>query len=110
MIARVLIVVLAMLNLGAALWWGLHRPAAADAATALPPGVARLQLWREVSAQAPMLPAEPEAEPEAEPKTEEEESPLYPDAEDEQDYVKAFENAVYQKPEDSDTDAPEIKF
>lgn len=53
--------------------------------------------------------AEPEAEPEAEPKTEEE-SPLYPDAEDEQDYVKAFENAVYQKPEDSDTDAPEIKF
>ena len=54
--------------------------------------------------------AEPEAEPEAEPKTEEEESPLYPDAEDEQDYVKAFENAVYQKPEDSDTDAPEIKF
>ena len=64
MIARVLIVVLAVLNLGAALWWGLHRPAAVDAATALPPGVARLQLWREVSAQAPMLPAEPEAEPE----------------------------------------------
>lgn len=54
--------------------------------------------------------AEPEAEPAAEPETEEEESPLYPDAEDEQDYVKAFENAVYQKPEDSDTDAPEIKF
>lgn len=53
--------------------------------------------------------AEPEAEPEAKPETEEE-SPLYPDAEDEQDYVKAFENAVYQKPEDSDTDAPEIKF
>lgn len=53
--------------------------------------------------------AEPEAGPEAEPETEEE-SPLYPDAEDEQDYVKAFENAVYQKPEDSDTDAPEIKF
>ena len=53
--------------------------------------------------------AAPEAEPEAEPETEEE-SPLYPDAEDEQDYVKAFENAVYQKPEDSDTDAPEIKF
>lgn len=52
----------------------------------------------------------PAAEPEAEPETEEEESPLYPDAEDEQDYVKAFENAVYQKPEDSDTDAPEIKF
>lgn len=57
-----------------------------------------------------VLPAAPaEAEPEAEPETEEE-SPLYPDAEDEQDYVKAFENAVYQKPEDSDTDAPEIKF
>ena len=53
--------------------------------------------------------AEPEAEPEAKPETEEE-SPLYPDAEDEQDYIKAFENAVYQKPEDSDTDAPEIKF
>ena len=49
-------------------------------------------------------------EPEAEPETEEEESPLYPDAEDEQDYVKAFENAVYQKPEDSDEDAPVIKF
>lgn len=64
MIARVLIVVLAMLNLGAALWWGLHRPAAVQAATALPPGVARLQLWREVSAQAPRLPTEPEAEPE----------------------------------------------
>ena len=61
---------------------------------------------------APTVPeteAAPEAEPEAEPETEEE-SPLYPDAEDEQDYVKAFENAVYQKPEDSDTDAPEIKF
>lgn len=64
MIARVLIVVLAMLNLGAALWWGLHRPAAVQAATALPPGVARLQLWREVSAQGLMTPAEPEAEPE----------------------------------------------
>ena len=54
-------------------------------------------------------PVEEEVLPEAEPETEEE-SPLYPDAEDEQDYVKAFENAVYQKPEDSDTDAPEIKF
>ena len=54
-----------------------------------------------------VLPAkEPEAAPEAE-----EESPLYPDAaEDEQDYVKAFENAVYQTPEVSDEDAPEIKF
>ena len=59
------------------------------------------------TAEEEVLPAkEPEAAPEAE-----EESPLYPDAaEDEQDYVKAFENAVYQKPEDSDTDAPEIKF
>ena len=52
---------------------------------------------------------EEEVLPAAEPETEEE-SPLYPDAEDEQDYVNAFENAVYQKPEDSDTDAPEIKF
>lgn len=54
-----------------------------------------------------VLPAkEPEAAPEAE-----EESPLYPDAaEDEQDYVKTFENAVYQTPEVSDEDAPEIKF
>ena len=54
-----------------------------------------------------VLPAkEPEAAPEAE-----EESPLYPDAaEDEQDYVKTFENAVYQTPEASDEDAPEIKF
>lgn len=65
MIARVLIVVLAVLNLGAALWWGLHRPAAADADTALPPGVARLQLWREASAQGLMTtPDKPEAEPE----------------------------------------------
>ena len=64
MIARVLIVVLAVLNLGAALWWGLHRPVAADADTALPPGVARLQLWREASAQGLMTPAEPEVEPE----------------------------------------------
>ena len=55
--------------------------------------------------------AEPEAEPKTEPEAEEEESPLYPDAaEDEQDYVKAFENAVYQKPEDADADAPKIKF
>ncbi len=50
-------------------------------------------------------------EPEAEPEVEEEESPLYPDAaEDEQDYVKAFENAVYQTPEAADEDAPTIKF
>lgn len=55
--------------------------------------------------------AEPEAEPETEPKAEEEESPLYPDAaEDEQDYVKAFENAVYQAPDAADADAPKIKF
>jgi len=55
--------------------------------------------------------AAPEAEPKTEPEAEEEESPLYPDAaEDEQDYVKAFENAVYQKPEDADADAPKIKF
>lgn len=55
-----------------------------------------------------VLPAE---EPEAAPEVEEEESPLYPDAaEDEQDYVKAFENAVYQKPADADEDAPEFKF
>lgn len=55
--------------------------------------------------------AEPEAEPETEPKAEEEESPLYPDAaEDEQDYVKAFENAVYQTPDAADADAPKIKF
>ena len=59
------------------------------------------------TAEEEVLPAEePEAAPEAE-----EESPLYPDAaEDEQDYVKAFENAVYQTPEASDEDAPEIKF
>lgn len=59
------------------------------------------------TAEEEVLPAEePETEPEAE-----EESPLYPDAaEDEQDYVKAFENAVYQTPEASDEDAPEIKF
>ncbi len=59
------------------------------------------------TAEEEVLPAEePETEPEAE-----EESPLYPDAaEDEQDYVKAFENAVYQTPEVSDEDAPEIKF
>lgn len=59
------------------------------------------------TAEEEVLPAEePEAAPEAE-----EESPLYPDAaEDEQNYVKAFENAVYQTPEASDEDAPEIKF
>ena len=59
------------------------------------------------TAEEEVLPAEePETEPEAE-----EESPLYPDAaEDEQNYVKAFENAVYQTPEASDEDAPEIKF
>lgn len=60
MIARVLIVVLAVLNLGAALWWGLHRPVPANAATALPPGVARLQLWREAPAQAPVAASAPE--------------------------------------------------
>ena len=50
-------------------------------------------------------------EPEAEPEVEEEESPLYPDAaEDEQDYVKAFENAVYQTPDTADEDAPKISF
>ena len=50
-------------------------------------------------------------EPEAEPEAEEEESPLYPDAaEDEQDYVKAFENAVYQTPDTADEDAPKISF
>ena len=59
------------------------------------------------TAEEEVLPAE---EPEAEPETEEE-SPLYPDAaEAEQDYVKAFEKAVYQKPENADADAPEIKF
>lgn len=59
------------------------------------------------TAEEEVLPAE---EPEVEPEVEEE-SPLYPDAaEDEQDYVKAFENAVYQTPEASDEDAPEIKF
>ena len=54
----------------------------------------------------------PAAEPEAEPESRAGGgiSPFPDAAEDEQDYVKAFENAVYQKPEDSDTDAPEIKF
>ena len=52
MIARVLIVVLAVLNLGAGLWWALHRPAPADAVVAASPGVARLQLWREAGAAA----------------------------------------------------------
>ena len=31
-------------------------------------------------------------------------------AEDEQDYVKAFENAVYQTPDTADEDAPKISF
>lgn len=58
-----------------------------------------------------VLPAgEPEAAPETT-ETVEEESPLYPEAaEDEQDYVRAFENAVYQTPEAPDEDAPEIQF
>ena len=56
-----------------------------------------------------VLPAAEESE--AEPEAEEEESPLYPDAaEDEQDYVKAFENAVYQTPDTADEDAPKISF
>lgn len=66
----------------------------------------------EESAEEEVLPAveEPEAETEAAPE-EEETSPLYPEAaEEEQDYFKAFENAVYQTPESADADAPEIKF
>lgn len=57
------------------------------------------------------LPAEePVEEPEAEPEAEEE-SPLFPEsAAEKEDYVKAFENAVYNKPVEADADAPEIRF
>ena len=63
--------------------------------------------------------AEPETEPEEvlpveEPETEpeaEEESPLFPEsAGEKEDYVKAFENAVYKKGAEADADAPEIRF
>ena len=60
------------------------------------------------TAEEEVLPAVEEPEAESEPA--EEESPLYPEAEGEQDYFKAFEDAVYQTPEAADSDAPEIKF
>ncbi len=56
MLIRALIVLLVILNLGAAVWW-LTRPAAAPAPEpALPPGVARLQLMEETTAPPPPAP------------------------------------------------------
>lgn len=58
MLARALIVLLLVLNLGVAAWWGL-RPAPRPAAVVQPEGVARLQLLRELPATARPAPAAP---------------------------------------------------
>lgn len=57
MFARALIVLLVVLNLGAALWWALHDPPADAPDVALPQGVARLQLAGEVMPQEMPAPA-----------------------------------------------------
>ena len=46
MIARMLLVLLLVLNLGAAAWWALHRPAPAPAAAPLDASVPTLELMR----------------------------------------------------------------
>ncbi|RDZ27200.1 SPOR domain-containing protein [Lysobacter silvisoli] len=59
MLVRALLVLLSMLNLGVAAWWGLRTPPAPPSAEAAPLGVARLQLLAERTAaqQAPRKPA-----------------------------------------------------
>lgn len=49
MLVRALIVLLSVLNLGVAGWWIAHDPPPAKAPPQVPPGVARLQLVREVA-------------------------------------------------------------
>ncbi|GAB3362384.1 hypothetical protein GCM10027431_00420 [Lysobacter rhizosphaerae] len=60
MLVRALIVLLAMLNLGAAAWWIARDPLPPPAPVQLPPGVARLQLVDE-GARAPAPPPAPSA-------------------------------------------------
>ncbi|MCA0395457.1 MAG: hypothetical protein LCH70_15310 [Proteobacteria bacterium] len=54
MLARALIVLLLILNLGVALWWTTRHDAPAVAEVALPPGSERLQLLREAPTTAPV--------------------------------------------------------
>ncbi|GAB3098777.1 SPOR domain-containing protein [Lysobacter terrae] len=56
MLVRALIVLLLILNAGAAAWWIAHDPAPARAATPASPGIARLQLVSERAAVAPPAP------------------------------------------------------
>src|SRR4249919_105663 len=60
MLVRALIVLLAMLNLGAAAWWIARDPLPPPAPVQLPPGVARLQLVDE-GARTPAPPPAPSA-------------------------------------------------
>ena len=57
MFARALIVLLLVANVGVAAWWALRTPPASPAATALPPGVPRLQLLAEAPVRARATPA-----------------------------------------------------
>lgn len=52
MLTRAAIVLLVVLNLGAAAWWLLHAPMPAEAAPAPPPGAARLHLASDAGAGA----------------------------------------------------------
>src|SRR5690606_14841075 len=65
MLIRALIVLLLVINLGVALWWGLRPVPPAPSLPAPPPGVATLQLVTESKSApgniaAPMVPAKPE--------------------------------------------------
>lgn len=64
MLARAILVLLIVLNLGAATWWVAHDRPAPAAEPAPPPGVARLQLVSEQPAQAGVPPV-PASEPAA---------------------------------------------
>src|SRR4249919_433777 len=64
MLVRALIVLLAMLNLGAAAWWIARDPLPPPAPVQLPPGVARLQLVDE-GARTPASPPAPSSAPSA---------------------------------------------
>jgi len=74
MLARALVVLLLMLNLGVALWWALRPAPAAETAYRPAEGIARLQLLREAPARAsapartpPLVPSGPPAEATATP-------------------------------------------
>ncbi|HEY0504260.1 MAG TPA: SPOR domain-containing protein [Lysobacter sp.] len=62
MLVRALVVLLLVLNLGVAAWWGLRTPPAPAAAVEPPLGVAKLQLAREVRPPQP-APTAPAAAP-----------------------------------------------